>query len=54
MNFRFADISADFNFKVMLGYESGAQMGSFDEYKQRSKLSCKCTFQTEKDRQIDR
>jgi hypothetical protein len=27
-----------------LGYESGDQVGAFDEKKQMSKISCKCTF----------
>jgi hypothetical protein len=27
-----------------LGYESGDQVGAFDEKKQKSKISCKCTF----------
>ncbi len=31
-------------FKNILGYESGAQVYSFDGKKQRSKISCYCPF----------
>ncbi len=30
-------------FENNLGYESGEYIGSFDEKKQRLKISCKCT-----------
>ncbi len=31
-----------------LGYESGDQVAAFDEQKQKSKISCKCTFKFNK------
>jgi hypothetical protein len=34
----------DFIFETNLGYESGNRVGAFDEKKQKSKISCKCTF----------
>ncbi len=33
-----------FIFENFLDYETGSQMGSIDEKKLRSKISCKCTF----------
>ncbi len=34
----------DFIFETNLGYESGDRVGAFYEKKQKSKISCKCTF----------
>jgi hypothetical protein len=34
----------EFIFKIILGYESGDQMGSFDAIKPPSKISCLGTF----------
>ncbi len=37
----------DFIFETNLGYELGDRVGPFDEKKQKSKISCKCTFNRE-------
>ncbi len=40
-----------FKFENFLDPETGSQMGSIDEKKLRSKISCKCTFKRKKNRQ---